>query len=435
MRELVFPEGFMWGAATSAYQTEGGNANSDWWDWELRPDSPAREPSGTAIEAYKRYARDAAMLGELGLNTYRFGFEWSRIEPEEGRFDDRELDHYRRMVAAVRRAGLTPLVTLYHFTLPKWLATKGGWLSDEAPRLFERFVRRTVEAMGDSIVWYMTINEPGVVSFGGYLGGLPFPPGTRGVPSWRRSIAMLVEAHRRGRAAIKELRPRAQVGMAHSMQQWAANWGGRPAMEYARRLNEDVYLEACVDDDYVGVNTYTGQTIALPVPLGVATRAALRFGPLERRLVPRIAAMVRSQSEPEALVKLGGRRTQMGWEWRPAAVATTVRRVAAMHPGKPLLVTEHGVATADDAERIEYVRDGLAALHQAIEDGIPLRGYIHWSAFDNFEWAFGYAMKFGLIEVDRRTQERRARPSASYLGGIARTNRLTVDADEPAGGL
>jgi beta-glucosidase len=427
MSELVFPKGFMWGAAVSAYQTEGGNSNSDWWDWELQPGSPAREPSGTAIEHYTRYARDVALLGELGLNTYRFGFEWSRIEPEEGRFDERVLDHYRRMVAAVRRNRLEPLVTLFHFTLPKWLAAQGGWLSDRTPALFERYVRRVAEAMGDRVDWYMTINEPGVVSSGGYLGALPFPPGIGGVGNWRRSIDELIEAHRRGRAAIKEIRPRARVGMAHSMQEWESNWGGRPAMEYARRYNEDVYLEACVDDDYVGINTYTGERIDLPVPVGLLARVALAWGPLERRVVPRIAASIRAQTEPEALMKRGGRRTQMGWEWRPAAVATTVRRVAAMHPGKPLLVTEHGVATTNDEERIEYIRDGLVALHRVIEEGIPLRGYIHWSAFDNFEWASGYTMKFGLVEVDRKTQERRIRPSARYLGRIARANALKVD--------
>jgi beta-glucosidase len=426
MSELVFPEGFMWGAATSAYQTEGGNSNCDWWDWEREPESPAREPSGKAIEAYTRYARDAALLGELGLNTYRFGFEWSRIEPEEGHFDEAVLDHYKRMVAAVRRAGLEPLVTLYHFTVPKWLAARGGWLSDGTPVLFERYVRRVVEAMGDRVDWYMTINEPGVVSLGGYLAALPFPPGIGGVENWHRSIGKLIEAHRRSRAAIKEIRPKARVGMAHSMQEWESNWGGRAAMEYARRRNEDVYLEACVDDDYVGINTYTGERIDLPAPVGVLARAVLGCGPLERRVVPRIAGRIRAQTDPEALMKMGGRRTQMGWEWRPAAVAATVRRVAAMHPGKPLLVTEHGVATADDDERIEYIRDGLVALHRVIEDGIPLRGYIHWSAFDNFEWAFGYAMLFGLIEVDRKTQERRVRPSARYLGEIARTNTLRV---------
>lgn len=428
MPELVFPDGFLWGAATSPHQAEGDNSNSDWWDWERRPDTPCKEPSGKAIEHYHRYARDVAMLAEVGLNTYRYGVEWARIEPEEGRFDDREIDHYRRMTAAVRRAGLEPLVTLNHFTLPKWVAAQGGWLSDRTPALFERYVRRVVEALGDSVDWYVTINEPGVAAAGGYLGAFGFPPGTHGVENWRRSIDKLVEGHRRSRAAIKELRPRAHVGFVHSMQEWVSGWSGRAVLEYQRHLNEDVFLEASKEDDYVGVNTYTRQRIDVPVLVGAASRVVLRVSALERPIVSRVVERMGNMSDPETMKKLGGRRTQMGWEWRPAAVATTVRRVAAMHPGKPIVVTEHGVATADDAERIEFIRDGLAALHAVIEDGITLRGYIHWSAFDNFEWAQGYAMLFGLIEVDRKTQERRIRPSARYLGEIARTNRLTIDA-------
>ncbi len=427
MSELVYPDGFLWGTATSAHQTEGGNSNSDWWDWELRPDTPTREPSGKAIEHYRHYGRDTAMLGELGFNMYRFGVEWARIEPEEGRFDESVLEHYRRVVAAVRRAGMEPLLTLHHFTLPKWVAAQGGWLSDRTPALFERYVRRVVEALGDRVDWYMTINEPGVVAFGGYLGAIPFPPATRGVDNWRRSIAGLIAAHRLARAAIKELRPAARAGVAHSMQEWVSNWGGRPALEYSRRLNEDVFLAACKDDDYIGVNTYTRQRIDLPAPMGPISRVVLSVGALERRVVPRVAERIAAAaSDPELLMRDGVRRTQMGWEWRPQAVAATVRRVAELHPGKPILVTEHGVATANDEERIEFIRDGLTALHPLIGEGIPLRGYIHWSAFDNFEWAYGYQMLFGLIAVDRKTQERIIRPSARFLGEIARTNRLVI---------
>jgi beta-glucosidase len=424
MSDHVFPEGFFWGAATSGHQTEGGNSNSDWWDWELRPDTPTRVPSGNAIEHYTRYPKDVAMLGELGLNMYRFGVEWARIEPEEGHFDEAQLDHYKKMIAAMRKAGLAPMATLNHFALPRWVAAQGGWLSDRTPALFDRYVRRVVEAIGDQVTWYITINEPGVVAFGGYLGALPFPPGTRGVENWRKSIAMLIKAHRLSRATIKELQPQAQVGIAHSMQEWESNWGARPIIEYARHLNEDVFLEACVDDDYIGVNTYTRERLEFPAPFGLVARAALAVGPLQRRIVPWVVERTRGQSDPEALKKLGGRRTQMGWEWRPEAIAYTVRRVAAMHPGKPILATEHGVATDDDTERIEFIRDGLVALHKCIEDGIPLGGYVHWTAFDNFEWAFGYDMKFGLIGVDPETQVREIRPSARYLGAIARSNKL-----------
>jgi beta-glucosidase len=431
MSELEFPDGFLWGAATSAHQTEGGNTNSDWWDWENKPGTPTREPSGNAIEHYTRYPQDVAMLGELGLNTYRFGLEWARIEPEEGKFDETALDHYRQMVVASRKAGLSPLVTLYHFSLPKWVAAQGGWLSDKTPALFDRYVRRAVEALGDGIDWYLTINEPGVVAFGGYLGAIPFPPGTRGVDNWRRSIDKLIEAHRLSRATIKEMRPRANVGMAHSMQEWESGWSGRPALEYSRRLNEDLFLAACKEDDYIGVNTYTRQRIDVPLSVGALSRIVLRVAWLERRVVPGVVDRMAAMMEPEALMRDGVRRTQMGWEWRPTAVAATVRRVASIHPGKPIVVTEHGVATADDAERIEFIRDGLVALHDVIRDGIPLRGYVHWSAFDNFEWAFGYAMTFGLIEVDRPTQERRVRPSARFLGEIARANKLTVGGNSP----
>jgi beta-glucosidase len=425
MTELVFPEGFLWGTATSAHQVEGGNSNSDWWAWELKPGSPCREPSGAAIDHYNRYPQDVALLAGLGFNTYRFSVEWARIEPAEGTFDQAELDHYRAMVAAVRASNLTPVVTLNHFALPVWVAAKGGWLADATPTLFERYVRRVVEALGASVEWYATINEPGVVAFGGYMGGLEFPPGAHGVANWNRSAALLIDAHRRARAAIKELRPSARVGMTHSMQEWESNAGGRPAMEYARRQSEDIYLEAARDDDFVGIDTYTRTVLELPRPIGWLTRAALAVGPIERLTV---SAMVSRQASGGFTndPRKGIRRTQMGYEYRPTAVAATVRRVAELLPGKPIVVAEHGVAAADDAERIEFTTEGLKALHPLIGEGIPLRGYIHWSAFDNFEWVLGYAMEFGLIAVDRTTQERKLKPSASFLGEIARTNRLKI---------
>ena len=422
--EFVFPDGFLWGTATSAHQVEGDNSNSDWWEWELRPDTPCKEPSGSAVEHYKRYSRDVALLAGLGFNTYRFSVEWARIEPSEGTFDETQLDHYRRVVAAVRRNGLIPMVTLNHFALPIWVAAQGGWLSDRTPALFERYVRRVVEALGDTVDWYCTINEPGVVAFGGYMGALGFPPGTHGLVNWRRAIQGLIDGHRRSRSAVKELRPSARVGMTHSMQEWESNAGGRPAMEYARRMSEDVFLRACKEDDFVGVQTYTRTVLDLPRPVGWLTRALLAVGPTENLLVTKVAGKM--ASTPTVDPRDGIRRTQMGYEFRPGAAAATVRRVAELLPGKPIVVTEHGIAAADDSERIEFITDGLKALHPLIGEGIPLRGYIHWSAFDNFEWALGYGMEFGLIAVDRKTQERKPKPSAQFLGDIARAGKLTI---------
>ncbi len=416
----------MWGTAISAHQTEGGNSNSDWWEWELRPGTPCREPSGDAIDHYRRYSKDIALLAGLGFGVHRYSVEWARIEPSEGEFDERELDHYRRVAEAVRKSKLEPVVTLNHFTLPKWVAKKGGWLAEETPGLFERYVRRVVEALGDSVAWYNPINEAGVVAFGGYMGGLGFPPGAPGgVKSWRRAAGGLREGHRRAREAIKAVRPNARVGQMVSMQAWEFNAGGRAAAEYSRGMSEDFYLADAAEDDYVGVNTYSRVVLEMPRPAGWITQAALAVGPIERFVVGRVVAAERRRgfsNDPRD----GIRRTDMGYEFRPTAVAATVRRVAELLPGKPIIVTEHGVATENDAERIEFISEGLKALHGLIGEGIPLRGYIHWSGFDNFEWDRGYGMQFGLIGVDRRTQERHPKPSARFLGDVARANKLIL---------
>ncbi len=444
MPPLVFPPDFLWGAATAAHQVEGDNVHSDWWAWERRPDTPCPEPSGIACDHYRRFADDIALLAGTGLNTYRFSVEWARIEPAEGTFDEAAIDHYRRVVETVRAQGLEPMVTLHHFTLPAWLADRGGWRAPEAPARFERYVRRVVAAIGGAVEWFCTVNEPGVVAFGGYLGALGFPPGTRDVAAWKGAIRGLVEGHRRARAAVRELHPTARVGATHSMQEWEADPGGRPVMEYLRRMNEDVFLEACTDDDFIGVQTYTRVRVGLPTLVGPLARLALAVPPLESALVPltvrRETRRASEQapagaSEPAprdrgsggvagALGRDGERLTQMGYEFRPQAVAATVRRAAALHPGRPIVVTEHGVATGDDAERVEFIQQGLAALHAAMADGVPLRGYIHWSLLDNFEWARGYEMTFGLVAVDRATQARTVRPSAHLLGRIARSGRL-----------
>jgi beta-glucosidase len=428
MTELVFPPSFLWGTATAAHQVEGGNTDSDWWDWEQRPGTPCLDRSGIACDHYHRYPEDVATLAGLGLNTYRYSVEWARIEPEDGTIAQGELDHYRRMTDVVREAGLTPMVTLHHFTLPRWLARRGGWMDPGTPARFARYCETVVRALGDRVDWYCTINEPGVVAFGGYLGALGFPPGTEDAGSWERAIAGLVAGHRLALPAVKAARPSAKVGATHSMNEWDPDEGGRPMMEYLRRLNEDVFLEACDQDDFIGVQTYT----RVPIRLGAARTTLLRLALRSRRVMRLVAPpfIRRSAKDPAAPYPAGARRTQMGYEYRPEAVAATIRRVATVLPGRDIVVTEHGVATDDDAERVEFIDRGLRAIHAEIEAGLPVRGYVHWSAFDNFEWAKGYSMRFGLIGVDRSTLERTIRPSARFLGEIARTGRLAPASPE-----
>jgi beta-glucosidase len=420
---LQFPDGFMWGTATAAHQVEGDNTNTDWWDWENRPGTPVAEPSGTAIEQFTRYRDDIALLAALGFGVYRFSVEWARIEPEEGVFDTEALRHYRAVVAAVRSHGMEPMVTLHHFTIPRWFAAKGGFMSREAPALFERYCRAVVTAMEDMVDWYCTINEPGVLAMGGYLGAFGWPPGTTDMDSWHAAINELRMCHVAARDAVKDVRPIARVGATHAMTEYEANDAGRPLMEYLRKFNEDVFLEVCTDDDFVGIQTYTRVPVEPPSWTAPFIRALVGVAPIRRTALPRL---IRSRTADFAETRRGGdiRRTDMGYEFRPQAIAATVRRAAELLPGKDLIVTEHGLATTNDAERIEFITGGLGALHRVISDGIPLRGYIHWSAFDNFEWALGYRMQFGLIAVDRTTQERTPKPSARFLGQIAQKNAL-----------
>jgi beta-glucosidase len=421
--DLVFPDGFLWGAATAAHQVEGGNTNSDWWEWEHRSPSPVPEPSGRACEHFTRYADDVALLAEVGLNTYRFSVEWARIEPRESEYDVDALDHYLRMSDVIRAAGVTPMVTLHHFTLPQWLAARGGWTDPQTPQRFARYCERVVRHLGGRVDWYCTINEPGNVAVGGYLGVFGWPPGSTDYESFRRAADGMTIGHREALAAIKSERPEARVGATHGMQEWVANTAGRGPMRSVRRMFEDIFIEASTDDDFVGVQTYTRVPVELPAVLTPATAVLGAVPALQHAVIPRVLRrQFRAMSRPTS--DDGVRRTQMGYEFRPEAIAATLRRAAKMHPGKDIVVTEHGIATDDDAERIEFIQRGLTAVHGVIAAGLPVRGYLYWSLLDNFEWAHGYRPRFGLVDVDRDTMARTVRPSARFLGAAARSGRV-----------
>jgi beta-glucosidase len=423
-RELSFPGDFLWGAATAAHQVEGDNANSDWWEWEQRTGSPVPEPSGRACEHYTRYADDVRLLADAGLNTYRYSVEWARIEPVEGEFDEAQLEHYVRMTDVVRAAGLTPVVTLHHFTLPRWLAARGGWIDSRTPELFARYCEQVVRHLGGRVDWFCTINEPGNVAVGGYLGVFGWPPGSTSYDAFRQAAEGLTRGHRAALQTIKSLRPDARVGLTHGMQEWTANAAGRSPMREVRRMFEDIYLEASDDDDFVGVQTYTRVPVDLPAVLAPATALLAGVPALRHRVLPKV---LRQQFRAMSASDDGVRRTQMGYEFRPEAIAATLRRAAKMHPGKDLLVTEHGIATSDDAERTEFVTRGLAAVHEVIAEGLPVKGYLYWSLLDNFEWAHGYRPTFGLVGIDRDTMARDPRPSLAFLGEVARTGRLHAE--------
>ena len=381
-----FPPGFVWGTATAAHQVEGGNWNNDWWAWEHTPGSPCREPSGDACDHYHRYASDLDLLAGLGFNAYRFSLEWSRIEPEADEFSTAALDHYRRVCGACRERGLEPIVTFHHFTTPRWVAARGGWLEPETAERFARFCARAGSHLGDLIGRACTLNEPNIVADLGHRWGV-FPPGRRDPELRRRANDVFLAAHRAAVGALRAGGLRAPIGLTLAMQDYQAVDGGEAVRDRERRDTEDVYLEAVRGDDFVGVQTYT----------------RVRFGPDGMR-------------PPEADARL----TQMGYEFWPEALAACIRRAVAVTRGVPVLVTENGIGTEDDAERVEYVGRALAGVAACLGDGLPVQGYVYWSLLDNFEWCLGYGPTFGLVAVDRETQVRTPKPSARWLGAIAR---------------
>jgi beta-glucosidase len=390
MSTITFPDGFLWGAASAAHQIEGGNVNNDWWAFEHAPGTPCTEPSGDACDSFHRWAGDLELLASLGFGAYRFSIEWSRIEPEEGEWSVAALDHYRRQCAAALDLGLVPLVTFHHFTTPVWLAERGGWEAADAPERFGRFCQRAVAHLGDLIGWGCTINEPNIASSMGYLAGF-FPPGVHDSGRRRAVNDAFCRGHRLAVEALRAGRGDFPVGLTLAMTDYQAVDGGEAKRDRIRKSMEDVFLEATGGDDFVGVQCYS----------------RMRVGP-----------------QGELPTEQGVARTQMGYEYWPAALEATIRRATEVTGGTPVVVTENGIGTDNDTDRIAYVTEALAGVRRCLDDGIDVRGYVYWSLLDNFEWVLGYRPTFGLVAVDRRTYERNPKPSAAWLGAVARRNGL-----------
>jgi beta-glucosidase len=386
-----FPDRFLWGAATAAHQIEGNNLNNDWWQLEHSVAAQhGVEASGDACDSFHRYPEDMELLAGAGFNAYRFSLEWSRIEPAPGEFSNAMLAHYRRMIDVSLELGLTPVVTLHHFTHPTWFGELGGWLGPDAPALFGRYVERASGIL-DGVEWICTINEPNVVALNhGALrqvaAGKPYP--FDALPD-EEIGTRLIEAHSVA-APIVRGRTAAKVGWTVANQALVPLPGAEAKHAEVQHIWEDRFLEAARGDDFVGAQSYTSQVVD------------------DGGIVPHPA-------RPD--------NTQMGWAYRPDALGIAVRHTHDVVGDVPIVVTENGIATDDDQRRIDYTGEALRHLHEAIADGIDVRGYLHWTLLDNFEWGRWHPT-FGLVEVDRETFERRPKPSLAWLGHIARANSL-----------
>jgi beta-glucosidase len=410
---MPFPPGFRWGVATSGHQIEGGNTNSDTWFLEHVRPTVFREPSGRACNSYELWRQDVDLVARLGLNTYRFSVEWARVEPEEGHFSDQALEHYEAITGYCLALGIAPVVTYNHFTVPHWFARRGAWLDPEAPALFARYCGMVTEALGDGAASVVTLNEPDLPRL---LTWLHIPAEARrleratllaaseraGVPRYRAANLVLPEemdamaagmaaGHRAAREAIKSRRPELPVGLSLAIVDDQVV-GDDPSVRDRKRAEVyGLWLDLARDDDFIGVQNY------------------------ER---------ARYDADGEVPPPPGAPLNQLSSsDIYPLSLAGAVR-YAHEATGVPVLVTEHGLGHRDDALRAAFISPALEGLLGVIEEGVPVLGYLHWSLLDNFEWIFGYDVKFGLHEVDRDTFARTAKPSAAVYAAIARANAI-----------
>lgn len=405
----TFPEGFLWGAASAGHQVEGDNSSSDLWLLEHVAGSIFAEPSGEACDHYRRYASDIELLAGLGLTTFRTSVEWARIEPSEGVFDAAAIAHYRDVLETCHRYGVAPMVTYHHFTSPRWLLADGGWENPRTAERFARFCEVVTRELGDLYEIACTLNEPNLPFLLSALGIGAKPADRQHVPMWANAAAEMgvdpatiapfqfsatelgydvkLAAHRMGRDAIKAVRPEIAVGwtLANSDIQ-----GAPGAEDVAAKLRASIngrFLEASRGDDFVGVQTYG------------------------RHVFDADGALVHAPD--------GVPVNQMGDEIYPQGLGSTIREAAAI-AGIPVYVTENGLATTDDSQRVRFLEESVEVVAGCLADGVDVRGYVVWTLLDNFEWIFGYGPKFGLVAVDRATQERTPKPSAYRIGELAR---------------
>lgn len=421
---------FLYGAATAAHQVEGNNVHSDLWAVENMEHSTNKEPSLDAVDHYNRYKEDLALLKKAGGNAYRFTIEWARIEPEKGNYDINEIEHYREKLIYCHEIGLTPVVTLHHFSSPKWLIKEGGWKSKSTIEYFSNYAKKIAIEFGDLIPYICTINEINMgiqiqklmismsdlksnskeIEHGDIQVGLNIDDIKNSMADYFSSLgktfemvpqdvnlflsprnqeeeALVMNCHMEAVKVIKEINSNIKVGATFSIFDHQALPGGEPYVKQEQYDDFLYYLPYLESDDFIGVQNYSRKVYDTNgvVPLADTTRI-----------------------------------TSMGYEFYPKAISNVIRFVAS-HWNKEIVVTENGIATDNDDERIEFIHEAIKGIHECLKAGVNLRGYLHWTLTDNYEWQLGYDINFGLISVDRTSQTRYPKKSLNVFGSYLST--------------
>lgn len=406
-----FPKNFLFGTSTSAHQVEGHNHN-DWTEWEKlnaaelaylgkkrfkklpsweNIKNAAQDPenyiSGIAVDHWNRYEEDLELAEELGTNAYRFSIEWSRVEPEKGKWDQEALDHYRKMIASMKAHGLEPFLTVWHWTLPIWLSKEGGVASKHFPEYISRYAEKLTRSFGNEVKYWLTLNEPELYAWNSYFRGV-WPPNKDNPLLYNRVFKNLAAAHSLMHKSMKAVDPKAEIGYATNQTVFESAGGkwNDWLFKKADKFWNDRFLDKVSKDlDFIGLNYY------------FHNRINFWFN--------------RNSNE---------RISDLGWELYPRGLEAALKKLADRK--KPIYITENGLADQKDENRTWFLRESLNAVRRAIKEGVDVRGYFHWSLLDNFEWDKGFWPRFGLIEVNRKTLNRTVRGSGRFYHSIIKEN-------------
>lgn len=421
-----FPEDFLFGCATSAYQIEGGITN-DWSAWAEAgrlKDPTAR--NDRAVDHWSRYEEDFGLLAQLGCNAYRLSLEWARIEPEPGRYDDQALAQYGRMLDALVAQRITPMVTFFHFTHPPWFHGISPWHDPTAGAAgrFAAFVERCLPVVAPRARHYTILNEPGVWLTGAYLAGA-IPPGEKGLGALAKAGAQLLSAHAQAAAKIRKARPDALLGIAHNVVRFAPETGSPvdwlAAAYVARQFNHAI--PKAFESGVLRLGETPGLRYVEPVPGLVGSLDFLGLNYYSRVFVG--AKLARPFGRLTYQDRAGLGVTDLGWEIYPAGLTEVLVEMARY--GRPIYVTENGLDDRDDSRRAAFLHDHLAAVLDARAQGVDVRGYFHWSLLDNFEWLEGHGPRFGLYRVEPETMTRRLTRGAEHYQRIIQAGALPPD--------
>ena len=408
---LNFPDGFLWGAATSAHQVEGGNTHNNWWKWESLP---GHARSGQAADQYNRYEEDFDLAKSLNHNAHRLSIEWSRIEPEEGKFDQNAIGHYKAVLEALKKRKMTVMLTLWHFTLPQWVADQGGWENGKTVKYFVRFVEKIIPNLGEYVDFWITVNEPGVYIYETYI-EKAWPNAKKSFWGMIKSYLNIASAHKKVYKLLHKTYPAGKpVGIANNLLSFEPFHKHSLLEQLTVSLNDVFinhlfYLLTRKTHDFLGINYYFH----------------VRFK--HHGFVPDLAGSFSQTHEA----------SDLGWEIYPEGIFDVLTDLS---DDIPIYITECGIASTNDDRRNRFLIQYLQEVARAIKMGVNVRGFFYWSLIDNFEWHLGFEPRFGLIEIDYETQKRIVRPSALVYAEIIAGNGIphslmrflghTVTADE-----